>query len=215
MGLVEVESPSQRPMLKLVLYPDPVLKKRAAEIAEIDDRVRERAAEMLELMYEEAGVGLAAPQVGWSVRLFVMNAELEQPSEGERVFVNPRIIERGDDEESDEEGCLSIPDIRGKVCRSSSIVISAQNLDGETIEAELSELPARVFQHEFDHLDGILFIRHLSATEKLFAKKVLRRLEKEYKERERLAAEREAAKRGKRGGSRGGGTRGRGPSRRR
>jgi len=187
-------------MLKLVLYPDPVLKKRAVEIAEIDDGVRDRAAQMLELMYDEAGVGLAAPQVGWSVRLFVMNAESEQPPEGERVFINPSIVASSDEDDVDEEGCLSIPDVRGKVRRRKSIVVSGRGLDGEVVEQELTDLPARVFQHELDHLDGILFVRHLSATEKLFCKKVLRRLEKEYKEREKLSSPRGATDAGGVGG---------------
>jgi len=172
--------------LELVLYPDPILKKRAAEITEVDESVRVRAVRMIEIMYEKQGVGLAAPQVGWSVRLFVMNPEPEQPPEGERIYINPRIVAKDDEEVSDEEGCLSIPDLKGKVKRPFGIEIETELLDGDevrTVREELTDLPARVFQHELDHLDGILFIRYLSATEKLFAKKVLRHLEKKYKEK--------------------------------
>ena len=174
-------------MLELVLYPEPILRSRAAEIATIDGAVRERVARMFEIMYGESGVGLAAPQVGWSGRLFIFNAVSEQPPEGERVFINPRIIERGEEEDIDEEGCLSIPDLRGKVKRSRRVVVESRGLDGEIVREEFVDLEARVFQHELDHLNGVLFIRHLSPTEKLFAKKLLRRLEKDYKERQRAA----------------------------
>ncbi len=169
--------------LDLVLYPDPILRKKAAPLRVIDDVVRDRAAQMIDVMYRERGVGLAAPQVGWSVRLFVMNAGPEQEPEHERVFVNPRLLETSDEIDVDEEGCLSIPDVRGRVGRPAVVRIAALDLDGREVEMELGDLPARVFQHELDHLDGLLFISKLIPSDRLFVKKGLRRLEKEYRDR--------------------------------
>ena len=171
--------------MRLVLYPDPVLRRRAAPVEAIDDSVRDRVREMFQIMYEERGVGLAAPQVGWSVRLFVVNtsAESDEP-ELERVYINPQLLRpAGDDEatDTDEEGCLSIPGVRGKVLRPDRVVVRALDLDGNPVEEDIDGLHARVVQHEFDHLDGILFISRLSATERLLANKVLKQLEREYK----------------------------------
>lgn len=174
--------------MELVFYPDPILKRRVAPLLRIDQDVKERAREMLEIMYREHGVGLAAPQVAWGTRLFVMNPAPEQEPSGERVYVNPRIVET-EGEEMGEEGCLSIPDVRGHVARHRRIRIKAQDLDGSVVEEELEELPARVFQHELDHLDGILFIVRLSSSERLLVKKDLKRLEKEY-QKKRVASRR-------------------------
>jgi peptide deformylase len=171
--------------LRLVLYPDPVLRRRAVPLETIDDSVRDRVREMFETMYEERGVGLAAPQVGWSVRLFIVNtsAEPDEP-ELDRVYINPQLSRPTEDDDAtdtDEEGCLSIPGVRGKVLRPDRVVVRALDLDGKPFEEEVDGLHARVVQHEFDHLDGILFISRLSATERLLANKILKQLEREYK----------------------------------
>lgn len=168
--------------MELVYYPDPVLRRRAEPLQTLDGEVRQRAAEMFRVMYASRGVGLAAPQVGWSVRLFVMNPEGETNPEGERVYVNPEIV-LAEGEIVDEEGCLSIPEVRGKVARSARVVVRALDLDGKPFEADLRELPARVAQHEIDHLDGILFTTRLGTSDLLVARRELRRLEKEYRER--------------------------------
>jgi len=183
--------------MELVLYPDPVLLRRAPPLEVIDEQVRERAAAMLELMYRESGVGLAAPQVGWSVRLFVMNPAGPEEREGERVFVNPRIVAASDEKEIDEEGCLSIPEVRGKVARSVRIRVEAQDLSGASFAEDLEGLPARIVQHEYDHLDGLLFVKLLSPGERLLVRKSLRQLEKEYG-RERGAARGEGPSRARR-----------------
>lgn len=167
--------------MELVLYPDPVLVRRAPPLQRIDDEVRECARAMLELMYRESGVGLAAPQVGWNTRLFVMNPEGPENREAERVFINPRILGASDEKDVEEEGCLSIPDVRGRVTRSVSVEVEAQDLAGELFRERIRELPARIVQHEYDHLDGILFIKLLSPGEKLLVRKTLRRLEREYR----------------------------------
>lgn len=168
--------------MQLVYYPDPILLKTAKPLERIDADVRERAGEMFELMYSESGVGLAAPQVGWAVRLFVFNCLGQDDRSGERVFINPRIIDKGEDFISEEEGCLSIPEVKGKVSRPDAIIAEFQDLSGELLREEFHELEARVFQHEFDHLNGVLFLSHLNTTEKLLAKKLLREMEKEFLE---------------------------------
>ena len=168
--------------MQLVYYPDPILLKTAKPLDRIDAEVRERVGEMFELMYSESGVGLAAPQVGWSVRLFVCNCLGHE--DGEKVFINPRIIDKGEEYVREEEGCLSIPEVKGKVNRPDSLLAEYQDLSGELYREELFEPDSRVFQHELDHLNGVLFLRHFNTTEKLLAKKILRELEKEHAERE-------------------------------
>ena len=168
--------------MELVIYPDPILRKRAQRIGSVDDSVRARVADMFELMYREFGVGLAAPQVGWSVRLFVMNPMGPEERDAERVFINPKILS-ADGSEIDEEGCLSIPDVRGRVERSATIEVEAQGLDGEMFRESLESLPARIVQHENDHLDGILFTSRLSESELRTVNKSLKALEKEYRQR--------------------------------
>jgi peptide deformylase len=167
--------------MELVLYPAPVLRRRADPIAAVDAEVRERARRMFEIMYRERGVGLAAPQVGWSARLFVVNPTGEPDPVLERVYINPEIrIAEG--EVVAEEGCLSIPGVRGKVARSERVVVRALGLDGQVFEEDVHDLHARAIQHEIDHLDGILFITRLNATDRMAAGKALKELEKKFKE---------------------------------
>ena len=170
-------------LMQLVYYPDPILLKTARPLERIDGELREKTSEMFELMYRESGVGLAAPQVGWGVRLFIFNCLGEEDRSGERVFINPRIIDRGEDYLVEEEGCLSVPEVKGKVSRPDEILAEFQDLSGEMRREELCDIESRIFQHEFDHLNGVLFLRHLNTTEKLVAKKMLRELETEYSER--------------------------------
>jgi len=168
--------------LKLLFYPEPILKRRSAPLGVIDDEVRERVRGMFEILYRERGVGLAAPQVGWSVRLFIANPSGEPNPAEERVYINPRIT-GADGEIREEEGCLSIPGVRGPVTRSRRVAVRAQGLLGEVFEEECAELKARVIQHELDHLDGILFISRLSASDRMLVAKALRKLETEHDER--------------------------------
>jgi len=168
--------------MELTYYPDPILKRRALPLTTIDDEVRERVQEMFAILYREKGIGLAAPQVGWSVRLFIANPTGEPDPSEERIYINPRIL-RVEEEIREEEGCLSIPGVRGLVTRSRVALISAQNLRGETFEEEAVDLKARVVQHEIDHLDGILFISRLTAGDRLLVNKALKKLEGEYSER--------------------------------
>lgn len=166
--------------LQLRLYPDPVLKRRAEPITLIDETLRTAVRTMFDIMYEEAGIGLAAPQVGWSARLFVINLESdpEQPDE-EHVFINPVITEPAG-EETEEEGCLSLPDIRVPIRRPETIHVSAIGLNGEPFELTTNDLFARCIQHENDHLDGILLPDRTTFGAKLTIKKQLKEMVAEY-----------------------------------
>ncbi len=170
--------------MELVLYPDPILRQVAKPITRVDEEVRTRVAQMFETMYANSGVGLAAPQVGWSERLFIINVTGEPDPEFERVFINPELTVSGDGvEESDEEGCLSIPGVHGRVARHQCVVVRALDLDAQRFEEEVSDLDARVVQHELDHLDGILFITRLGTSDRMQSAKTLKQLEKDYKRR--------------------------------
>lgn len=144
--------------LKVRVYPDEVLLKKAAKISRIDTSVRKLAADMLDTMYEYNGVGLAAPQIGVSKRLFVIDVADEDGPRKPIVFVNPEIIE-SEGELIGLEGCLSFPEVYFEVRRFSRVVVRYQNLNGQFLKMEAANnLLCRAIQHELDHLDGVLFI---------------------------------------------------------
>ncbi|MBI2560377.1 MAG: peptide deformylase [Planctomycetes bacterium] len=167
--------------MEIVIYPAPVLRLKAKPVEEIDDTVSQRAEEMLELMYEAKGVGLAAPQIGWSKRLIVKDVAGEKIDD--KVFINPVIIEEKG-EVIEEEGCLSFPGVLGKVMRAEQVVVIAYNLKGERLEFEAVGLDARVWQHEIDHIDGRLFIDKMSPASRLAVSGRLKELEREYQKRQ-------------------------------
>jgi peptide deformylase len=171
--------------LHIINYPDPRLRQAGKPIAAITPEVRAVARRMLELMKEADGVGLAAPQVGLAWRLFVCNPTGEP--EGAEVYVNPRLMNLTGLIES-EEGCLSIPNITGTIRRAGEATIVATDLDGRAVERTAQALAARVWQHEVDHLDGKLIIDRFTEADKLKARRTLRQLEKEFKERQGKAA---------------------------
>ncbi|MBN1295453.1 peptide deformylase [bacterium] len=156
-------------------YGEPVLRENAREISEITQGIRRLAMDMIETMRTAPGIGLAAPQVGESVRLIVVTFGIEEDSPRPRVLINPELIWHNDDVESCEEGCLSVPDVTGVVSRWTEIRIRAMTLDGDTIEEILSGWTARIFQHELDHLDGILFIDRLSRLKRDLVKRRLKK----------------------------------------
>jgi peptide deformylase len=159
----------------ILTYPDPKLRRKAEPLTEITDEVRERVANMFPLMYEAKGIGLAAPQIGWNVRLFVVNVSGEP--EDELVLVNPKVLEKDGGFWTLEEGCLSLPGINGKVQREKRVVVEAEDLDGNVFEIEADGMVGRCILHEYDHLDGVLFIDRLSAAKKMSIKRKLRALE--------------------------------------
>jgi len=164
--------------LAIVHYPDPVLRRRAEEITEIDDETRELAAAMIEAMVNSDGIGLAAPQVGVSRRIIVLSPTGQAADAS--VHINPRIVESGGDEVEFEEGCLSFPEVRGIVVRPEHVTAEWEDLEGRTFRAETEGLIARIFQHEIDHLDGILFVTRFGPADKLQAKRRLKKLEEEF-----------------------------------
>ena len=150
------------------LFGDPVLKQRAADVADIDGRLARLAEDMLVTMYDAPGLGLAAPQVGVQKRLFVYDI-----GEGPRTLVNPVISEaRG--EWSYDEGCLSVPGMSFEIIRPKEIHLTGYDLDGHEVSVEADELLARLFQHELDHLDGVLLLEHLDDDQRKAAMKELR-----------------------------------------
>ena len=144
--------------MQIVHYPHPVLRQKSVEVQRIDDDLRKTIAAMFELMYAARGVGLAANQVGLPFRFFVANF-VGDPKEKEHefVFINPTSTNR-EGSEIDEEGCLSLPGLYADVRRADEVVIEAFDLEGLGYQLTLNELPARIVQHELDHLDGVLFI---------------------------------------------------------
>lgn len=158
-------------VLDLHLLGSPVLREASAPVKAVDEDIRRFVADLFETMHAAKGVGLAANQVGVARRVAVVEAE------GERlVLINPRIIEAGG-KDTAEEGCLSIPDIYGEVTRPERVVLEALDEQGQTYRRELSGLPARAVQHEIDHLDGILFIDHLSLLKR---KRILGKWKKDH-----------------------------------
>ncbi len=148
----------------LHLLGSPVLRKKSPAVPKVDDTVRRLVDDLFETMHAAKGVGLAANQIGVARRVAVVDIGVDDPPA--LVLINPVIIERGDEAESAEEGCLSIPEIFGDVTRSARIVVEALDRDGTRSRVEARGYKARAIQHEIDHLDGILFLDHLSAVKR-------------------------------------------------
>jgi peptide deformylase len=167
--------------MDIVLYPDPRLRANNKAIDCFDEALAQTARDMFELMYATKGVGLAAPQVGLNMRLLVFNSAGDvDDSENEIVLCNPIIKSKSKDKEAKEEGCLSFPQIFGNVMRHVSVAIEAQNLQGEFFELELEDWQARIFQHENDHLEGLLFIDRMTPASKALVKNDLIDLREDY-----------------------------------
>lgn len=188
----------------IIKVPDPVLKETAKPIENIDEALKEQAMAMINTMYKDAGIGLAANQVGKLNRIFVMDlpegiwrygpednglltidagyrsGEREENLEASpRVFINPEVVWSSEQKSVYEEGCLSIPQQYGEVIRPAQVKVKFQDLDGATYEEEFSGLESHCVQHEIDHLNGILFIDYLSALKRNM---ILRRMKKLKKE---------------------------------
>ena len=148
--------------MEIVQFDHPALRWKSKPITQINAQLRDTVRQMFELMYEAKGIGLAANQVALPYQFFIVNLTSD-PVEGEEelVFINPEIVHRKGSVEG-EEGCLSLPELYGQVRRAEEIVVDAFDLDGNGFQMTLTELPARVVQHETDHLDGTLFIDRMS-----------------------------------------------------
>ncbi len=160
------ESMTQK--LKVVTYGRKVLRKKAEPIGEITEEIRRLGQEMLEAMYQEGGVGLAAPQVGISKRIIVLDGTPVDPAIKPMILINPEILERKG-EETGREGCLSLPGIEVDVKRAKEIRLRAKSAEGKILDFEAKGFFARIIQHETDHLNGILLLDYLNPVEKVLA----------------------------------------------
>lgn len=164
--------------LKVYEYPHPILKQKAVPVEKVDDELRRLLDDMLETMYEAVGVGLAAPQVGISKRIVVIDAAREDEEPQPMFLINPEIIWRSEEKEVCEEGCLSVPEMRAEVERPASVKVKYLNREGAVCEILAEDFLAVVVQHELDHLDGILYIDRIS---RLKRQMLVKKLEKNRK----------------------------------
>ena len=164
----------------IVAYGDPVLKKKAADIEKGSIDIKKLAEDMFDTMYQASGVGLAAPQIGLGIRIFVVDGEhLDESLVGfKKVFVNPIILTEEGKEWGFEEGCLSIPSIREEIMRKENLVIRYFDTDWNEFEETYSGLKARIIQHEYDHIEGVLFLDRISAFKKRLLKSKLTNISK-------------------------------------
>ena len=177
-------------ILPIVAYGDPVLKKKAAPIEKTHPNLKKLISDMWETMYAAQGVGLAAPQIGESIRLFIVdgspfandksidNIEQRELRIFKKVFINPEILSFSGPQEAFNEGCLSIPDIREDVTRLTTIKISYYDENFKPVTAEFSGISSRIIQHEFDHIEGILFTDKLGPLKKKLLKTKLTQISK-------------------------------------
>jgi peptide deformylase len=161
----------------IVKYGNPVLEKPAAPVTDFDDELKKLVEDMFESMYEAKGVGLAAPQIGISKRLAVIDVTFKENPREKLVLANPEIIHT-EGKQTQSEGCLSIPDFRESVTRANKVTIRAQDVNGKWYEKTGEELLARAFLHETDHLNGKLYLSHLSALKRDLIKRKIRKLVK-------------------------------------
>ena len=173
----EVAAPARK-IYNVVKYGDPVLEKPGATITKFDSALEELAQDMFATMYAAQGVGLAAPQVGKSLRIAVVDVTGGKNPEAKIVLVNPEII-HAEGEKREEEGCLSIPGFRGYVVRPQFMTVKAQIAKGEAFEIRGEDLLARAFCHEIDHLNGILFLAHLSMLKRDLIRRKIKKLRKQ------------------------------------
>ena len=162
---------------EIVKYPDPVLERPGEPVTEFNAELQKLVDDMFESMYAAKGIGLAAPQVAVSKRVTVIDLSFKEKPEDRIVLVNPEIIFR-EGKQYEEEGCLSLPDIRDKVSRAAKVKVRAQDVKGEWFEIEGEELLSRAFQHEIDHLDGILFFRRVSALKRDLILRKIRKMQR-------------------------------------
>jgi peptide deformylase len=163
--------------LKIIVYPDPRLRRMSAPVKIFDDNLGALVRRMFELMREARGVGLAAAQVGNNIRLFISNHT--QKPEDDRVYVNPVLLD-AEGEETAQEGCLSLPNINVEVVRAKTVKIQAQDLSGKPIEQVETGYLARIWQHELDHLNGVLLLDRMGPTAKMENRKIVKELEDSY-----------------------------------
>ena len=177
-NLVRADRIFEMALLEVVKYGDPVLERAGDPVAEFDDRLQRLVSDMFETMYASRGVGLAAPQIGVSKRLFVMDCSAGQDPAARVVLVNPVVL-RVEGEQTGDEGCLSFPGIFFPVKRSLRAVVRAQDENGEEFEFDGLELEARCMLHETDHCDGIVFLDRTTPLKRELVRRKIKRLQKQ------------------------------------
>jgi peptide deformylase len=165
-------------ILKIVKYPEPILQLPGEPVTEFDGELRKFVADLFETMYASQGIGLAAQQVGVAKRITVVDLSQGKDPAQKLVLINPEVISR-EGKQYEEEGCLSFPDIREKVSRAAKVSIRAQDEKGKWFEMDGEELLSRAFQHEIDHLDGMLFIFRMSALKRDLNLRKIRKMQRE------------------------------------
>jgi peptide deformylase len=166
-------------ILDILTYPDNFLNKTARPVEKIDEAVRTLVADMADTMYQAPGVGLAATQVGSDLRIIVYDPDADKDNRPFQVLVNPRIVSTEGSVISEDEGCLSVPEFRADVERAEKTVIEGQDMDGNPVTIESDGLLSVIFQHEIDHLDGILFIDRISRLKReIYKRKVKKQLKR-------------------------------------
>jgi len=163
------------PLRKIIEYPEPLLRLKAKKVESFDEELKSLVEDMAETMYDAPGIGLAAPQVAESVRLIVIDTTVAGEEQDYLCLVNPEIVSH-EGQQVDEEGCLSVPEIVAQVKRFKKVTVSYQDNEGTPLELTTEDRFAVVLQHEIDHLDGILFIDHLSPLKRNLYKKKRRKM---------------------------------------
>ncbi len=166
-----------RRIYEVVKYPEAVLMRKAEPVTVFDQALADLVEDMFESMYAAQGIGLAAPQIGISRQITTIDTSFKKDPAKKIVLINPVIVER-QGSQYEEEGCLSLPEIREKVKRAATVTVRAQNAAGEWFEMEGDELLARAFEHEIDHLHGVLFIDYLSRLKRDLVMRRIRKLQK-------------------------------------
>jgi peptide deformylase len=161
----------------VVKWPEPVLARRGDEVTVFDDALKQLVDEMFESMYLAQGIGLAAPQIAISKRITVIDVSFRKNPSDKIALINPEIV-HAEGKQVEEEGCLSLPEIREKVVRASKVRVKAQDVTGKWFEVEGEELLARALQHEIDHLDGVLFIDRISRLKRELVLRKIRKMQK-------------------------------------
>lgn len=170
----------------ILIYPDPRLRQVAEPVEAVDDEIKQLVDDMAETMYAAPGVGLAAPQIGVSKRIFVIDTAIDDDEPSQlMVFINPKFVVK-EGEISWEEGCLSFPDIHEEIRRSGRVVVHALDREGSPFEVEAEGLPAVALQHEYDHLEGVLIVDHVSYFKR-------RQIDRDLKKRAKRTAEEQAS----------------------
>jgi len=163
---------------RITRYPAEVLKGRAKPVEKIDDNIRRLVEKMTEIMFENKGIGLAAPQVGLTLRLFIISLQADR--QAVKVYINPTVTPTTDQLEYSEEGCLSVPGVYAKIRRYKKCRVTATDLDGNTFTEEAEGLYARALQHEYDHIEGLTIVNRMTEAAKIANRKQLKKLEQQH-----------------------------------